>query len=181
MCFLWGTDWIRIYFLNTRCLGVQMGYPVPGGKKNKNLALQFGRSLKFETVEICSRARLGPEKDSLERPSSNCKLQTRPLVREDVQLPKDNFQERNGKLVTGPRWRPDTRPDWPTDRRSQDNFDLDLDFEEWRLVSSEGPTTTTTTTTIIIIIIIIHVAGWQRHSVLDLHSGGAHFETGLGH
>jgi hypothetical protein len=28
------------------------------------------------------------------------------------------------KLAVVPRWRPDTRRDWPTDRRSLDNFDF---------------------------------------------------------
>jgi hypothetical protein len=29
-------------------------------------------------------------------------------------------------LVAGPRWESDTKTDWPTDRRSQGNFDFDL-------------------------------------------------------
>jgi hypothetical protein len=32
------------------------------------------------------------------------------------------------KLVAGPRWVPDTKTDWPTDRRSSYNFDFDFDF-----------------------------------------------------
>jgi hypothetical protein len=33
------------------------------------------------------------------------------------QLSKENFKEKE-KLVTGPRWAPDTGTDWPTDCRS---------------------------------------------------------------
>jgi hypothetical protein len=66
------------------------------------------------------------------RPKSDCsgkaqkqfysKLQTRPLVREgatkitNTQLSEGNFKEKE-KLVTGPRWAPDTKTDWPTDCR----------------------------------------------------------------
>jgi hypothetical protein len=41
------------------------------------------------------------------------------------QLSKENVKEKE-KLVTGPRWMPDTKTDWPTDRRSYDNFDFDF-------------------------------------------------------
>jgi hypothetical protein len=34
------------------------------------------------------------------------------------QLSNDNSCEGGGKLVVGPRWVPDTKTDWPTDRRS---------------------------------------------------------------
>jgi hypothetical protein len=33
------------------------------------------------------------------------------------QLSKGNFKEKE-ELVTGPRWAPDSRTDWPTDHRS---------------------------------------------------------------
>jgi hypothetical protein len=32
------------------------------------------------------------------------------------------------KLVAGSRWMPDTKTDWPTDRRSQYNFDFGLEL-----------------------------------------------------
>jgi hypothetical protein len=67
------------------------------------------------------------------RPKSDCSgkaqnqlysnLQTRPLVREGAtkitnpQLSKRNFKEKE-KLVTCPRWAPETRIDWPTECRS---------------------------------------------------------------
>jgi hypothetical protein len=56
-------------------------------------------------------------------PEANSKLQTRPLVREGAtklqnpQLPKGNFKEKE-KLVTRPRWAPDTKTDWSIDWRS---------------------------------------------------------------
>jgi hypothetical protein len=48
---------------------------------------------------------------ALARPSSNSKLQTRPLVRENYkitnpQLSKENFKKKE-KLVAGPRWAPE--------------------------------------------------------------------------
>jgi hypothetical protein len=39
------------------------------------------------------------------------------------QLSKRNFKEKE-KLVVGPRWAPDTKTDWPTDCRSQINFNF---------------------------------------------------------
>jgi hypothetical protein len=32
-------------------------------------------------------------------------------------------------MVAGPRWEPDTKIDWPTDRRSKYNFDFNFNFE----------------------------------------------------
>jgi hypothetical protein len=34
------------------------------------------------------------------------------------QLSKNNYREKRKKLVADPRWVPDTKIDWPTDRRS---------------------------------------------------------------
>jgi hypothetical protein len=69
---------------------------------------------------------LGLETDrqtALARPSSSSKLleQTRPLVKEGA--PHEQTRScleiiKREKLVVGPRWVPDTKPDWPTDRRS---------------------------------------------------------------
>jgi hypothetical protein len=71
------------------------------------------------------------------RPKSDCsskaqkqlhsKLQT-PLVREGAtkyqsRKSKGNFKEKE-KLVTGPRWAPDNKTDWPTDYRSLINFNF---------------------------------------------------------
>jgi hypothetical protein len=47
------------------------------------------------------------------------KLQTNPLVREGVPHQETrNRQTENKNLVLGPRWEPDTKADWPTNRRS---------------------------------------------------------------
>jgi hypothetical protein len=40
-------------------------------------------------------------------------------------MSEGNFNEK-GKLVKGPRWAPDTKTDWPTDCRSQINFNFNL-------------------------------------------------------
>jgi hypothetical protein len=38
-------------------------------------------------------------------------------------MSEGNFKEKE-KLVKGPRWAPDTKTDWPTDFRSQINFNF---------------------------------------------------------
>jgi hypothetical protein len=70
---------------------------------------------------------LNPRKTALPRLSNNCKLQIRPLEREGAPLQPTRIclkmMIKEDKLVAGPRWLPDTKIDWPTDRRSQYNFD----------------------------------------------------------
>jgi hypothetical protein len=74
---------------------------------------------------------------ALARPSISCKLQIRPLVREDTLQLSDN----NKRLVTDSRSVPDTKTDWPTGRRSE-QFLLRLQNlgssrlapEEWKLL-----------------------------------------------
>jgi hypothetical protein len=56
-----------------------------------------------------------PRETALTKISSNSKLQTRPLVREDSL--KENLKEKE-KLVAGPRWAPVTKIHWSTDCRS---------------------------------------------------------------
>jgi hypothetical protein len=58
---------------------------------------------------------------ALARTRNNCtsKLQTHPLVREGATHQETrNRQTENKNLVMGSRWEPDTKTDWPTDRRS---------------------------------------------------------------
>jgi hypothetical protein len=53
------------------------------------------------------------------------KLQTRPLVREGttkITKPTTAYYMEKEKLVTGPKWAPDTKTDWRTDCRSYINF-----------------------------------------------------------
>jgi hypothetical protein len=59
---------------------VQLSNPVPGGITTGTGPPGYG-NLESETVNI---AGLGPEMTALARASSNCKRQTRPLVRQDV-------------------------------------------------------------------------------------------------
>jgi hypothetical protein len=60
-----------------------------------------------------------PRKTVLARPSSNWKLQTRPGVREGAPHQQTrNFLQIIKKFVMGPRWEPDIKIDWTTDRRS---------------------------------------------------------------
>jgi hypothetical protein len=69
---------------------------------------------------------LDPSVTTLARLSSNCtnKLQTLSLVIEGALILKnphmseDNIHGEKEKLVAGPTSWPDTRTDWPTDRRS---------------------------------------------------------------
>jgi hypothetical protein len=81
-------------------------HPVPGGYKYGDLALQVGRVSRIGAIKY------GPESrgTALASTSSNSKLYTRPLVREDYiitnhkitnrQLSKENFEEKE-KLVAG--------------------------------------------------------------------------------
>jgi hypothetical protein len=41
-------------------------------------------------------------------------------------MSEGNFKEKE-KLVKGPKWAPDTKTDWPTDCRSQINFNFTRD------------------------------------------------------
>jgi hypothetical protein len=69
-----------------------------------------------------------PGMTALARPRSNYKLQTHSLVMEgtphkkEPQMSTGNWKEKN--LVAGPRWVPDTKTDWPNDRKSSYKFDL---------------------------------------------------------
>jgi hypothetical protein len=47
------------------------------------------------------------------------------------QLYKDSLKKKKTKLVTGPRWVPEAKIDWPTDRRSYYNFHFDLTPREY--------------------------------------------------
>jgi hypothetical protein len=66
-------------------------------------------------------------------PGKNLKLQTRLLIREDVAHQQTRnclkiIKERRGeKLVTGPRWVPDTRTHWMTVCRNITDFDFDFE------------------------------------------------------
>jgi hypothetical protein len=70
---------------------------------------------------------LDPRVIALARLRSNCmsKLQTNPLVREGAQHQEpQNFLAEKKNLVMSSRWEPDTKIDWPTDRRSHFNLKL---------------------------------------------------------
>jgi hypothetical protein len=41
----------------TKCPGVKLGYPVPGGNKYKNLALQIGGVSKIEKINYAHESR----------------------------------------------------------------------------------------------------------------------------
>jgi hypothetical protein len=60
----------------TQCPGVYLGYPVPGGYKYGNVALQVGGVSRIGTIKYGLESR----GTALTRTSSNSKLQTRPLV-----------------------------------------------------------------------------------------------------
>jgi hypothetical protein len=71
---------------------------------------------------VMSPAELGPENDCAGEDSSNCKRQTRPLVRGGApyqQTRKCLTIFKN--LVISPRWGLDIKTDWPTGRRSSYN------------------------------------------------------------
>jgi hypothetical protein len=70
-----------------------------------------------------------PRMTALARTSSNCKWQTRPLVRESVPHQQTRNCLINKNLVVSPRWVFYSKTDWPTDRRSKHNFDFDFDTD----------------------------------------------------
>jgi hypothetical protein len=41
---------IKYFILFTQCPGVQLGYPVPGGNKYRNMTLQVGGVSKIESM-----------------------------------------------------------------------------------------------------------------------------------
>jgi hypothetical protein len=57
-----------------------------------------------------------PRMTVLARPSTNCKRQTCPLVREGAT--HQQTRNTNKNLVLGPRWELGTKTDWPINRRS---------------------------------------------------------------
>jgi hypothetical protein len=66
-------------------------------------------------------------------PGKNRKVQTRLLVREgaphqQTRNCKKKLKRDWGNLVAGPKWVLETKTDWPTDCRSQYNFDFDIYF-----------------------------------------------------
>jgi hypothetical protein len=69
---------------------------------------------------VVNSAGLQPESDSSGNPKNNCtsKLQTHPLVREGASHKATRNRQTERNLVTSYRLEPDTKTDWPTDRRS---------------------------------------------------------------
>jgi hypothetical protein len=68
---------------------------------------------------VVSPAGLGTEKSYAGETSSNCKLETSPLFREDdPMLTNPQHSHNNKSVVMGPRWAPNTEADRPTDRGS---------------------------------------------------------------
>jgi hypothetical protein len=59
------------------------------------------------------------------------------LTSTNPQPSKNNLREKGKKLVTGPRWVPDIRTDWPTDWRSKYNCDFDFDSSHLKMSAAE--------------------------------------------
>jgi hypothetical protein len=64
----------------TQCKGIYLGHPVLGGYKHGDLVLQVGGVSRIGTIKYGLEFR----GTALARISSNSKLQTHPLVREDA-------------------------------------------------------------------------------------------------
>jgi hypothetical protein len=87
-----------------------LDYPVPGGNKYRNLALQVGKvSSLREYNMIMNPVGLRPKKD--------CTGKAQQQLSKD---PKGGGGGGGGtvELVVGPRWVPDTKTDWSTDHGS---------------------------------------------------------------
>jgi hypothetical protein len=141
--------WIRVSMVIT-CSPAnrkrrQKGNPVPGvitgppcswgiymSRTNGDLALQVGEvsddTVKYdhEFYETSTQEWLlwqGPEAIThITDPSSRQKGRYKII---NSQLSKINFEKKE-KLVAGPRWVPDTKTDWPTDCRSEINFNFNF-------------------------------------------------------
>jgi hypothetical protein len=83
------------------------------------------------------------------RPKSHCSCKAQkqlyeyitanPLVREGAPLQETrNRQKENRNLVMGSRWESDTKTDWPTDRRSQHNFNFNGSLNRELLQLKDG-------------------------------------------
>jgi hypothetical protein len=111
--------WFVLYYLHksswccssfpTQCLGVYIGYPVPGGNKYMNLTLHVGKSQNGDS-KIWSWAPWDSDLRNtvLVRPNNNCKLKTWSLT----------IIKKKRTIGVGSRWVPDTKIDWPTDHWS---------------------------------------------------------------
>jgi hypothetical protein len=89
---------------------------------------------RFIDAEGCSSRESDRRITVLARTSSNCKRQTRPVVREGVQH-KTNPQlsDSNKNVVFDPWWMIYTKTDWPTDCRSYHNFGLSGTLSQLRV------------------------------------------------
>jgi hypothetical protein len=100
------------------------------------MALQVAGVSRIETIKYGLESRGTQKREGLrwrgpaETVNYRSILSTeRALQKRNSQLSKENFKEKK-KLVTGLRWGPDTKTDWPTDCRSYYNSDLaDVSFE----------------------------------------------------
>jgi hypothetical protein len=89
---------------------------------------------------VMSSSRLRPEKvcadevqQQLQVTDASYRQLWRPIIIENKCLKIMSTEERE-KLVAVPRWRPDTRTDWPNDRRHKKTFT----FEEKEINSSQN-------------------------------------------
>jgi hypothetical protein len=96
------------------------GPPSSWGNKHGDLALQVGRSQIDIKIWPPVLWDLGPGATALAIPrgSFKSKLQAHSLVREGAPHQEArNYQTEKKILVMGYSWEPDTKIDWPTDRR----------------------------------------------------------------
>jgi hypothetical protein len=113
----------------TRCLGVKLGHPVPRGYKYGDLTLHVWGRLESETVKYGheSRGTRTGERLRWRRPAAI--VNDRPVLSSGrAPHTKKNPQESdsNKNVFLGPSWGLDNKTDWPTDRRSQHDFDFDI-------------------------------------------------------
>jgi hypothetical protein len=113
-----------------------LGYPVPGGNKYRNLALLVGGVSKIETINYAHESHgtlngkgcAGDVRQKLKSTDPTSRQRGRPTSTNPKLSTTKKSKREWGKLVAGPRWVPDTKMDWPTDRRSYYNFDFDFDL-----------------------------------------------------
>jgi hypothetical protein len=96
---------------------LQLGYPVLGRNKYRNLALQVGGVSKIELNILMSpsgfkfeKGCTGDARQKLKTTHTTSRQRGRPTST-NPQLSKNNLREKTKKSVAGSRWEPDTKRD----------------------------------------------------------------------
>jgi hypothetical protein len=106
--------------LQTQCLLLELGYPVPGISKYGSLAFQI-ESLKFRNIKFGHESRGARIRERLPWQGPTATVNCRPVLSSErapiitkPQLSKDNLKKKNRKIGHLSRMGPDVLTDWST-------------------------------------------------------------------